>query len=133
MPRKSPRTSKSSASGSKWYLRAYVFSARLLATLAVLLMVFLFFQQLAGIFHQSFNDTVALCLIPILLSAAYLYSWKSLWWSGAAALLVLVAFLAFMINQNLGETLPIEIILLLNLPTFFLISAAALVHFSERD
>ena len=133
MPRKSPRTSNSSANGSKWYLRAYVFSARLLATLAVLLMVFLFFQQLAGIIHQNFNDTVALCLIPILLSVAYLYSWKSLWWSGAAALLVLVAFLAFMINQNLGETLPIEIILLLNLPTFFLISAAALVHFSGRD
>jgi hypothetical protein len=133
MPRKSPRTSKSSANGSKWYLRAYVFSARLLATLAVLLMVLLFFQQLLGITHQSFNDTVALCLIPILLSVAYLYSWKSLWWSGAAALLVLVAFLAFMINQDLGETLPIEIILLLNLPTFFLISAAAFVHFSERD
>ena len=133
MPRKSPRTSKSSANGSKWYLRAYVFSARLLATLAVLLMVFLFFQQLLGITHQSFNDTVALCLIPILLSVAYLYSWKSLWWSGAAALLVLVAFLAFMINQNLGETLPVEIILLLNLPTFFLISAAAFVHFSGRD
>lgn len=133
MPRKSPRTSKSSANGSKWYLRAYVFSARLLATLAVLLMVLLFFQQLLGITHQSFNDTVALCLIPILLSVAYLYSWKSLWWSGAAALLVLVAFLAFMINQDLGETLPIEIILLLNLPTFFLISAAAFVHFSGRD
>lgn len=133
MPRKSPRTSKSSANGSKWYLRAYVFSARLLATLAVLLMVLLFFQQLLGITHQSFNDTVALCLIPILLSVAYLYSWKSLWWSGAAALLVLVAFLAFMINQNLGETLPVEIILLLNLPTFFLISAAAFVHFSGRD
>lgn len=133
MPRKSPRTSKSSANGSKWYLRAYVFSARLLATLAVLLMVLLFFQQLLGITHQSFNDTVALCLIPILLSVAYLYSWKSLWWSGAAALLVLVAFLAFMINQDLGETLPIEIILLLNLPTFFLISVAAFVHFSERD
>lgn len=133
MPRKSPRTSKNSTNGSKWYLRAYVFSARLLATLAVLLMVLLFFQQLLGITHQSFNDTVALCLIPILLSVAYLYSWKSLWWSGAAALLVLVAFLAFMINQDLGETLPIEIILLLNLPTFFLISAAAFVHFSERD
>lgn len=133
MPRKSPRTSKSSANGSKWYLRAYVFSARLLATLAVLLMVLLFFQQLLVITHQSFNDTVALCLIPILLSVAYLYSWKSLWWSGAAALLVLVAFLAFMINQDLGETLPIEIILLLNLPTFFLISAAAFVHFSGRD
>ena len=133
MPRKSPRTLKSSPNGSKWYLRAYVFSSRLLATLAVLLMALLFFQQLLGITHQSFNDTVALCLIPILLSVAYLYSWKSLWWSGAAALLVLVAFLAFMINQDLGETLPIEIILLLNLPTFFLISAAAFVHFSERD
>ena len=133
MPKKSLRTSKSSASGSKWYLRAYVFSARLLATLAVLLMAFLFFQQLLEITRQSFDDTVALCLIPILLSVCYLYSWKSLWWSGAAALLVLVAFLAFMVNQDLGETLPVEIILLLNLPTFFLISAAAFVHFSGRD
>ena len=110
-----------------------MFSARLLATLAVLLMALLFFQQLIHIGQQSFNDTVALCLIPILLSVAYLYSWKSLWWSGAGALLVLVAFLAFMINQNLGETLPVEIILLLNLPTFFLISGAALQHFSVRD
>ncbi len=133
MPKKSPRTAKNSSKGSKWYLRAYVFSARLLATLAVLLMAFLFFQQLLEITRQSFNDTVALCLIPILLSACYLYSWKSLWWSGAAALLVLVAFLAFMVNQDLGETLPVEIILLLNLPTFFLISAAAFVHFSGRD
>lgn len=133
MPKKSPRTVKSSSKGSKWYLRAYVFSARLLATLAVLLMALLFFQQLLEITRQSFDDTVALCLIPILLSACYLYSWKSLWWSGAAALLVLVAFLAFMVNQDLGETLPVEIILLLNLPTFFLISAAAFVHFSGRD
>lgn len=133
MPRKSSRTFKNSPSGTKWYLRAYVFSARLLATLAVLLMALLFFQQLIHIGQQSFNDTVALCLIPILLSVAYLYSWKSLWWSGAGALLVLVAFLAFMINQNLGETLPVEIILLLNLPTFFLISGAALQHFSVRD
>lgn len=133
MPKKSLRTSKNNVSGSKWYLRAYVFSARLLATLAVLLMAFLFFQQLLEITRQSFDDTVALCLIPILLSACYLYSWKSLWWSGAAALLVLVAFLAFMVNQDLGETLPVEIILLLNLPTFFLISAAAFVHFSGRN
>ncbi|MBR5945523.1 hypothetical protein IKZ80_00395 [bacterium] len=133
MPKNSPRTSRNSSSGAKWYLRAYAFSARLLATLAVLLMVFLFFQQIVHIGQQSFNDTVALCLIPILLSICYLCSWKSLWWSGAAALLVLVAFLAFMINQNLGETLPIEIILLLNLPTFFLISGAALIHFSGRD
>lgn len=133
MPKNSPRTSRNSSSGAKWYLRAYAFSARLLATLAVMLMVFLFFQQIVHISQQSFNDTIALCLIPILLSVAYLCSWKSLWWSGAAALLVLVAFLAFMINQNLGETLPIEIILLLNLPTFFLISGAALMHFSGRD
>lgn len=133
MPKNSPRTSRNSSSGSKWYLRAYAFSARLLATLAVLLMILLFFQQIVHIAQQSFSDTVALCLIPIMLSVAYLYSWKSLWWSGAAALLVLVAFLAFMINQNLGETLPVEIILLLNLPTFFLISAAALMHFSGRD
>jgi hypothetical protein len=118
--------------GRKWYLRAFILASRLLASLAVLLMAYLFFDQLIHLLSHSLNDIIALALIPILLSFCYVLSWKYLWWSGAAALVVLAVFLFFMRLAALDGSLPLEIIVLLNIPTPFLLLSAAITHFSEN-
>ena len=124
MPQRTSRSPRKASSGGKWYLTTLVIAARVLASLAVILMIFLFWPQLVSLTSRSVNDIVALTLIPILLSAAYLCSWKSLWWSGAAALVVFIAFLVFMTGKGLEQTLPLEAILFLNLPTLLLILGA---------
>ena len=131
MPKKTSRSPRKASSGGKWYLTSLVVAARVLASLAVLLMIYLFWPQLKTLTSQSANDVVALTLIPILLSAAYLFSWKSLWWSGASALIVLIAFLAFMTLKGLEQTLPLEAILFLNLPTPLLILGAFITRGSR--
>ncbi|MBR5624108.1 hypothetical protein IKW72_03780 [bacterium] len=118
--------------GSKWYLRALILASRILASLAVLLMAYLFFDQLIHFLSHNFNDIIALTLIPILLSVCYVLSWKSLWWSAAGALAALAVFLVFMRLVEADANLPLEIIVLLNIPTPFLIVSAALDNYSKE-
>ena len=131
MPKKTSRSPRKASSGGKWYLNTLVVAARVLASLAVLLMIYLFWPQLKNLTSRSVNDVVALTLIPILLSAAYLFSWKSLWWSGASALVVLIALLAFMTLKGLEQTLTLEAILFINLPTPLLILGAFITRGSR--
>lgn len=107
-------------------------ASRILASLAVLLMAYLFFDQLIHLLSHSLCDVFALLLIPVLLSVCYLASWKSLWWSGAGALAVLAVFLVFMRLAEADANLPLEIIVLLNIPTPFLLLSAALENYSKR-
>ena len=93
--RRSPVRASNPSNNSKWYVKAIATASRLLASLAVLLMAYLFFDQLIHLLSHNFNDVIALTLIPILLSVCYVLSWKSLWWSGAGALLTLAVFLIF--------------------------------------
>ena len=106
-------------------------ASRILASLAVVLMAYLFFDQLLHLFSHSLNDVFALLLIPVLLSVCYLASWKSLWWSGAGALTILAVFLVFMRVVEADANLPLEIIVLLNIPTPFLLVSAALDNYSR--
>lgn len=131
MPKKTSRSPRKASSGGKWYLTTLVVAARVLASLEVLLMIYLFWPQLKNLTSRSVNDVVALTLIPILLSAAYLFSWKSLWWSGASALVVLIALLAFMTLKGLEQTLTLEAILFINLPTPLLILGAFITRGSR--
>ena len=94
-------------------------------------MAYLFFDQLIHLLSHNFNDVIALTLIPILLSVCYVLSWKSLWWSGAGALLTLAVFLIFMRLVEADANLPLEIIVLLNIPTPLILLSAAVVYFSE--
>ena len=129
--RRSPVRASNPSNNSKWYVKAIATTSRLLASLAVLLIAYLFFDQLIHLLSHNFNDVIALTLIPILLSVCYVLSWKSLWWSGAGALLTLAVFLIFMRLVEADANLPLEIIVLLNIPTPLILLSAAVVYFSE--